>query len=241
MIRVEGICKRFGSAQALRDVSFEIAAGERVGFVGPNGAGKTTALRILSGFLSQDSGRVEIGGLDVRKERQRACEQIGYMPDQAPLHADMRVCEYLTFRARLKGVPRANVRASLARVVEELELEDVERRLIGRLSRGYRQRVALADALIANPKVLLLDEPTTGLDPLQRRAFRELLLTLSSDRSVLFSSHLLPEVEAVAQRFLVLDRGALVASGNLEELRTSASVPATASADDIFAALVSAR
>lgn len=239
MIRVEGISKRFGTAHALRNVSFEVAAGERVGFVGPNGAGKTTALRILSGFLSADEGRVAVAGIDVGTRRHEACAVLGYMPDTAPLHRDMRVSEFLRYRARLKGVAKAEVAQSLSRVVADLDLGEVEHRLIARLSRGYRQRVALADALIADPKVLLLDEPTTGLDPLQRRAFRDLLLEHSGERSVLFSSHLLPEVEAVAQRFLVLSRGSLVASGDLEELRSQAKLPADASADDVFAKLVS--
>ncbi len=238
MIRVHGICKRFGSAHALRNVSFEVAPGERVGFVGPNGAGKTTALRILSGFLSADAGEVFVGGANVAHQRRKACEQLGYMPDRAPLHTEMRVGEFLTFRARLKGLGRGEVPARVARVIEELELGEVERRLIGRLSRGFRQRVALADALVADPKVLLLDEPTTGLDPIQRRAFRDLVLALSCDRSILFSSHLLPEVEAIAQRFLILDRGRLVASGSLEQLRAKAALPASASADDVFAKLV---
>ena len=230
--------KRFGKAYALRNVSFELAVGERVGFVGPNGAGKTTALRILSGFLRADEGSVEISGFDVVSQRPKACANLGYMPDTAPLHTDMRVSEFLEFRARLKGISASQVGERLAIVVADLELGEVQRRLIGRLSRGYRQRVALADALIADPKVLLLDEPTTGLDPLQRRAFRELLLRQSEKRSVLFSSHQLNEVEAVAQRFLVLGRGRLVASGDLEELRVQAELSKAATADDVFAKLV---
>lgn len=240
MICVQGICKQFGAAHALRDVSFEVARGERVGFVGPNGAGKSTMLRILSGFLSADTGSVQVGGYDVASERRRACEAIGYMPDSAPLHDAMRVSEFLLFRARLKGLDRSAARVRLDAVVAELELEAVRRRLIGRLSRGFRQRVALADALIADPMVLLLDEPTTGLDPIQRRSFRDVLRRLSQDRSVLFSSHLLPEVEAVAERFLVLHRGRLVANGNLEALRAKAGLGSQASAEETFAALVGA-
>lgn len=239
MISVEGIGKRFGKTWALRNVSFEIAPGERVGFVGPNGAGKTTALRILSGFFRADEGQARVAGFDLESQRRGACAELGYMPDTAPLHSDMRVSEFLRFRARLKGVAASDLDERLARVLAEFELEEVQRRLIGRLSRGYRQRVALADALVADPKVLLLDEPTTGLDPIQRRAFRDLLLHQSERRSVLFSSHQLGEVEAIAERFLVLSRGTLVASGNLDELREQAELPLMASAEDIFARLVS--
>ncbi|MCP4446712.1 MAG: ABC transporter ATP-binding protein [Myxococcales bacterium] len=230
--------KRFGAAHALRDVSFNIAEGERVGFVGPNGAGKTTALRILSGYLSADAGRITVAGFDVGTSRRDACANLGYMPDTAPLQTDMRVSEFLRFRARLKGVARGDTGERLAAVISDLELEEVQERLIARLSRGFRQRVALADALIANPRVLLLDEPTTGLDPLQRRSFRELLLQHSADRSVLFSSHHLPEVEAIVERFLVLGAGTLVAAGDLEQLRERADMLSSASSDDIFAKLV---
>ncbi len=238
MIRAMGLRKRFGLVQALHDVSFHIAAGECVGFVGPNGAGKTTALRLLSGYLSPGAGDVVIAGFNMRTDRRQACAEVGYMSDRAPLHQDMRVVEFLKFRARLKGVSRACLCDRIDEVVAQLELSEVAHRLIVRLSRGYHQRVALADALIANPKVLLLDEPTTGLDPLQRRSFRELLLQHSAKRSVLFSSHLLPEVEAVAQRFLVLSRGTLVASGDMNTLRVQAELPAEASSEDVFSKLV---
>jgi ABC-2 type transport system ATP-binding protein len=238
MIRVRGISKCFGATRALKDVSFSVEAGELVGFLGPNGAGKTTTLRILSSFLVADQGSAEMAGFDIRSAREQACSRIGYMPERAPLHEDMRVTEFLSFRARLKGVPRADLANRLESVLEQLELGPVRRRLIARLSRGFRQRVALADALIADPKVLLLDEPTSGLDPLQRRAFRDLLVALSKDRSVLFSSHVLPEVEAVASRFLVLSKGRLVGDGDLPSLRKSAGLSAEASAEDIFSKLV---
>jgi len=238
MIQVEGMSKRFGAANALRELSFSVSAGERVGFVGPNGAGKTTALRILSGFLSPDRGHVKVAGFDVKTQRARACANLGYMPDRAPLHLDMRVREFLRFRAMLKGVARDAVPGRIDVMISEFQLGSVEHRLIGRLSRGFRQRVALAESLIADPSVLLLDEPTTGLDPLQRRAFRELLLEHGGSRCILFSSHLLPEVEAVASRFLVLHQGRLVASGTLESLREQAAVSHAATTDEVFAALI---
>ncbi len=238
MIRASGINKRFGPVQALSELAFTIEPGELVGFVGPNGAGKTTTLRILSGYLLADSGKVEVAGHDIRSERAEACAAMGYMPEQAPLPSDMRVVEFLRFRARLKGVRRKRLNERIERVVEQLELQSVHRRLIGRLSRGYRQRVALADALIADPKVLLLDEPTTGLDPLQRKAFRTLLQELAVSRSVLFSSHLLSEVEALVTRVLVLSAGKVVGDGDLKSLRAQVGMPEDAAAEDVFAALV---
>ncbi len=238
MIRVAKVSKRFGGLQALHDLSFRVEPGEVVGFVGPNGAGKTTTLRILTGFIEADEGEVEVAGFDMRTQGAMARACLGYMPERTPLCEDMRVEEFLRYRAHLKGVPRTKVGEAIEREVERMELGEVRRRLIGKLSRGFRQRVALADAIIADPKVLLLDEPTTGLDPLQRRSFRSLLATLSEGRAVLFSSHVLPEVQAVVSRLLVIDHGKLVADGDWATLRQQASLPDEASAEEVFASLV---
>lgn len=238
MIKVKGLAKCFGKNTVLSDLSFHIKAGEVVGFIGANGAGKTTTLRILSGFLDADRGKIKIAGHDIAKEREAACQCIGYMPEGAPLYDNMRVGEYLRFRANLKGVKKNSVEERVSQLVAELELGKYVGTLISRLSKGFRQRVALADALVGDPPVLLLDEPTSGLDPLQRRSFRRLLGKSSRQRCVLFSSHVLPEVEAVVSRFLVLNKGKLVADGTMEALRESASLGPEASSEEVFASLM---
>lgn len=239
MIRVEGLAKRFGSTVALRDVSFRVARGEVVGFVGPNGAGKTTTLRIITGFIDPDAGRAIVDGIDVAREGARARQRIGYLPESAPLYRDMRVAEYLLFRARLKGQSRREAATRVDAVVEQVGIADHRRRLIGRLSKGYRQRVGLADALVARPPILILDEPTAGLDPIQVREFRRLLIELAEQLTVLLSSHILTEIEAVASRVVVLSQGDIVGAGRVQELRHDAGVPADASLEDVFVALTS--
>lgn len=238
MIRVTNIGKHFGATQAVSELSFEIAVGEVVGFVGPNGAGKTTTLRMLTGYLEADEGQIEVAGFDMRRAGHEARARLGYMPERTPLCDDMRVLEFLRFRARIKGLDNRASKRAVAEEVERFELGEVQNRLIGNLSRGFRQRVALADAIVADPAVLLLDEPTTGLDPLQRRGFRKLLTELGKGRSVLFSSHVLSEVEAVVSRLIVINRGRLVADGDLQSLRLRAGLNAQASAEDVFAALM---
>ncbi len=235
------LAKRYGRTDALRGVSFTVEAGEVVGFVGPNGAGKSTALRILTGFLDPDAGTAEIAGCDIVGRRKEAQTRIGYMPESVPLYLDMRVHEYLGFRARLKGVTRQAVGARLDAALALCGLEDHRRRFIGQLSRGYRQRVGLADALIADPPILILDEPTAGLDPVQTRAFRALLGQLGADRSVLVSSHDLGDIEAVADRIVVLAGGQVVGNGTLDELRAGLGLPAESSLEDVFVALMTAE
>jgi len=218
VIEVEELTKDYGTVVAVRDVSFSVGRGEVVGFLGPNGAGKSTTLRILAGFLGATSGKVRVNGHDLGEASLLARASLGYMPESAPLYPELRVREYLEFRARLKQVPRAKRLASVERALERANLRDVSEATIGHLSKGFRQRVGLADALVADPPLLILDEPTAGLDPNQVREVRSLIKELAADHTVLLSTHILSEVEATCQRALVIDRGRLVAQGTLEEL-----------------------
>jgi ABC-2 type transport system ATP-binding protein len=219
MIEVEHLSKDYGTVLAVRDVSFRVGAGEVVGFLGPNGAGKSTTLRIISGFLGATGGRVTIDGHDVQRAPLAAKSRLGYMPEAAPLYPEMRVGEYLAFRAALKWVPRRERKRAVAQAMERAGVSDVAETLILHLSKGYRQRVALADALVASPPLLVLDEPTAGLDPNQIREARRLIRELGSKHTILLSTHILSEVEATCDRALVIDRGRLVAAGTLNELR----------------------
>lgn len=218
MIEVEGLTKDYGTVVAVQGVSFSVGKGEVVGFLGPNGAGKSTTLRILAGFLGATSGKVRVNGHDLSEASLEARASLGYMPEAAPLYPELRVREYLEFRARLKRVPRSKRGASIARALERANLKSVSETTIGHLSKGFRQRVGLADALVADPPLLILDEPTAGLDPNQVREVRALIKELATDHTVLLSTHILSEVEATCQRALVIDRGRLIAQGTLEEL-----------------------
>jgi ABC-2 type transport system ATP-binding protein len=219
MIEAHRLSKSYGAVRAIRDVSFQVDRGEVVGFVGPNGAGKSTTLRILAGFLGPTSGSVRIAGHDIADEPLAARAALGYMPETSPLYHEMRVGEYLAFRAELKLVPRRARRAAVGRALAETRIEDVEDVLIGHLSKGYRQRVGLADALVGSPPILILDEPTAGLDPNQIREVRSLITTLGKDHTILLSTHILSEVEATCTRALVIARGRLVAQGSIDEIR----------------------
>jgi ABC-2 type transport system ATP-binding protein len=219
MIELAGVSRRFGHVVALSDVSFRVARGEIVGFLGPNGAGKTTTLRIIAGFLAPDAGRVRVDGLDVAAHPLAVRARLGVLPENAPVYPEQRVRDYLWFRAALKDVPRAERRARVDEVAATCELGEVMDRPCGALSRGFRQRVGLADALIARPAALLLDEPTAGLDPNQIREFRALLRRLAPAHTVLYSSHVLPEVEAVAARVVILVKGRVVAEDTPAALR----------------------
>ncbi len=218
MIRASALQKNWAGVNAVAGVSFEARPGEVLGFLGPNGAGKTTTMRILTGFVPPSSGRVEVCGIDLATSPRDARRRIGYLPESVPLYPEMRVSEYLDYRARLKGVPRRQRRSFIADAVAQAGVGDVERRIIGQLSKGYRQRVGLADALAHRPEVLILDEPTDGLDPNQRRNMLKLIGELGKERTVILSTHILSEVEAVCGRVVILDRGRVVAEGRPSEL-----------------------
>lgn len=219
MIEVEHLTKDYGTVVAVRDVSFSVGKGEVVGFLGPNGAGKSTTMRILVGFLGASSGRVRIAGHDIADESIEARRAIGYMPESAPLYLEMRVREYLGFRAAVKKVPRGERKAAVDRAMSLAVVTEMADTLIGHLSKGYRQRVGLADALVANPPLLILDEPTAGLDPNQIREVRKLIRSLGENHTILLSTHILSEVETTCDRAIVIDRGRLVAEGSIGELR----------------------
>jgi ABC-2 type transport system ATP-binding protein len=219
MIEVSHLTKQFTGTRAVDDLSFRVAPGEIVGFLGPNGAGKTTTMRIICGYLAPTGGEVYVNGMDVTRQSLEVRRQIGYLPENVPLYSEMRVHEYLRFRARLKGVGARAIRAKVGEVVEMCGLDQVRRRIIGQLSKGYRQRVGLADALINDPSLLILDEPTIGLDPNQIRQVRELIKTLSERHTILLSTHILPEVEMTCRRVLIINRGRIVASDSPDELR----------------------
>lgn len=221
VVEVEGVGKVFEvgrrAVAALDGVSFGVRRGEVLGLLGANGAGKTTALRILAGFLAPSSGVARVGGVDVGRDSLGVRAQVGYLPELVPLPRDLRVVEYLRYRAELKGVER--VAAAVEAVIAQANLSEVARRIIGQLSKGYRQRVGLADALIGDPQVLLLDEPTDGLDPHQRREALDGIAALAKERAVILSTHVLPEVESVCDRLVILARGRVQAAGTLAELR----------------------
>jgi len=219
VIRVSHLTKRYGAHTAVDDVSFEVGAGEVVGFLGPNGAGKSTTLRILAGFLGASAGTVTIAGHDVRVDSLEARRCVGYMPESVPLYPEMRVAEYLRFRAELKGVPRARRSAHVDDALRRAGVVDVANKTIGHLSKGYRQRVGLADALVAKPPIVVLDEPTAGLDPNQIRETRALVRELGREHTVLLSTHILSEVEACATRVLLMHKGKLLAEGATERIR----------------------
>jgi ABC-2 type transport system ATP-binding protein len=218
MIEVENLTKRYAGVTALNGLSFRVGRGEIVGFLGPNGAGKSTTMKILTGFIPASSGSVRVAGNDVMEDSLEVRRRIGYMPENNPLYGDMRVREYLKFRAKLKDVARAERSERLDEVMEMTGIADVRRRVIGQLSKGYRQRVGLADALLADPDLLILDEPTIGLDPVQIRQVRQLIKDLGKRHTILLSTHILPEVEMTCNRVIIIHHGRILASDTPDSL-----------------------
>ena len=219
MIEAQGLTRHYGNFTAVKGISFSVDEGEIVGILGPNGAGKTTTIRMITGFLPPSRGTVTLDGKDLFRESRKALRELGYLPENVALYPEMRVREYLAYRARLEGMPRGAAREAIDRTIGSCLLGDVEHQIISTLSKGYRQRVGLASAILHGPRVLVLDEPTVGLDPKQIIAIRELIRELGKTRTLLLSTHILPEVEQLCDRVLIIDRGHLVAEGSPDELR----------------------
>jgi ABC-2 type transport system ATP-binding protein len=219
MIEVSNLTKRYAGRTAVSDISFHVARGEIVGLLGPNGAGKSTTMRILSSFMPATSGTVRVAGFDVFHESDEVRRRIGFMPENNPLYPEMRVREYLKFRARIKGLGWKKSRERVDTVMEQCGLTDVQKRIIGQLSKGYRQRVGLADALVHEPELIILDEPTIGLDPNQIRSVRQLIKSLAGKHTVLISTHILPEAEMMCSRMLIMFDGKILAADTPENLQ----------------------
>ncbi len=218
MIEVMGLTKFYGEVKALDEVSFDVRSGEILGFLGPNGAGKTTTMRILTGFLSPTRGEVKVAGYDVVEHSLEVRRITGYLPETVPLYNEMRVRDYLGYMARIRGIPRKRIRDRVDFVIESCGLKDVADRLNGHLSKGYRQRVGIAQALVHDPKVLILDEPTIGLDPVQVREVRQLIKSMAGERTIILSTHILPEVSMTCERVLIIHKGRIVAEDTPEGL-----------------------
>ncbi len=221
MIEVQNLTKVYVENKAVDNISFSIKEGEIVGFLGPNGAGKTTTLRMITGFLPPTEGKVYIGGYDISENSLEARKLIGYMPESASLYNELRVIEYLKFRGELNGVPKKELKGNIDYILDACLIKDVENTIIGNLSKGYRQRVALAGVLVHNPKVLILDEPTIGLDPVQIVKIRELIKEIGRERTVFLSTHILPEAEMVSDRVLVIDKGKILAQDTPQNLKNT--------------------
>ena len=219
MITVENLTKRYATKTAIESVSFQVEKGEILGFLGPNGAGKTTTMRIVVGFMPASDGTVRVDGFDVFENPLDVRRRIGYLPENPPLYPEMTVAGYLRFVAKIKGVPKEKIGAEVKRVMERVSITDVQERIIAKLSKGYKQRVGLAQALIGDPPVMILDEPTIGLDPKQIHEVRELIKGLAGNHTVVLSTHILPEVEQTCNRVVIIDRGKIVAVDTPQNLR----------------------
>ncbi len=221
MVEIKNLTKHYGRNAAVKGISFEIRDNEILGFLGPNGAGKSTTMNIIAGYLPSTSGSVTVCGHDITEDAIEAKKCIGYLPEIPPVYPDMRVEEYLKFCAGIKGVVRADVMPQVEKAMERLRITDMRRRLIRNLSKGYKQRVGFAQALLGSPKVLILDEPTVGLDPAQVSEVRQLILDLKKDHSIIFSSHILAEVSAVCERVVIINKGEILAEDTIAHLEES--------------------
>ena len=221
-IAVENLTKSYGTQKAVDTISFQVHTGEILGFLGPNGAGKTTTMKILTCFMAPTEGDIKVGDLSIHDHQDEIKTKIGYLPENNPLYLDMPVLEYLSFTAELQGVPKSNIQNRIAEMVLVCGLNDEKHKKIGELSKGYRQRVGLAQAMIHNPEILIFDEPTTGLDPNQIIEIRKLIRELGREKTVILSTHILPEVEAICDRILIINKGKIVADGTPETLRKHA-------------------
>jgi gliding motility-associated transport system ATP-binding protein len=224
MIKVEGLTKRYGDVTAIEDISFQVEKGEIIGFLGPNGAGKTTTMRIITGFLPSTDGTVTVSGYDIFEKPMEVKKRIGYLPEHPPVYGDMTVSGYLKFVAKIKGVSRADRADAMERVIDRCGLKEARNTIIGKLSKGYKQRIGLAQAMIHDPEVLILDEPTIGLDPKQIIEIRELIKGLAGAHTIILSTHILPEVTMICSRCLIIDRGRIVADDSLENLTAQGSL-----------------
>jgi len=220
MIKVDHLAKRYADVYAVNDISFEVHQGEILGLLGPNGAGKTTTMRILTCYMPATSGTATVAGYDVFRESINVRKQIGYLPENVPLYPEMRVREYLNFRAKLKRVPTRERKTKIEECIEKCRIKEVQNQIIGTLSKGYRQRVGLADTLVHDPKILILDEPTIGLDPNQIRQVRQLIKELGEKHTILLSTHILPEVEMLCGRVIIVNKGKIVAMDTPSNLGT---------------------
>jgi ABC-2 type transport system ATP-binding protein len=218
MIEVQHLTKQYGAITAINQVSFRVERGQIVGFLGPNGAGKSTTMRILSCFIPATSGSARVAGFDVFAQSMEVRRRIGYLPESVPLYGDMRVAAYLDFVAEVKGVARGERRRRVAEVMDRCLIADVQHRLVGKLSKGYRQRVGLAQAIVSDPEVLILDEPTIGLDPKQIAEIRDLIKSLAGEHTVILSTHILPEVSMLCEEIIIINRGTIVARGPIDQL-----------------------
>lgn len=218
MIKVEGLTKRYARNIAVDNISFEVQKGEVVGFLGPNGAGKTTTMRVLTCFMPPTYGTASVAGFDVQQNPMEVKRRIGYLPETPPLYPDMEVVEYLDFVGRIKGIPSADLPKRISEVSEKCAIGDVRKKLIGKLSKGYRQRVGLAQAILHNPDVLILDEPTSGLDPHQIIETRDLIKGLAGAHTIILSTHILPEVEQICEKVIIIAKGKVVATDTVENL-----------------------